>query len=123
MSIKFLKKFWFQNPHKVIAIKLSSNSYDGLNAKLSLNRPKDRGEPTVNVFTNKDNLLIMQGKVTQRGGKVDSQPSPILDGVQFETCLKIKHKGGQVFRGKDYLELIGVKTANTFYCVQFVLLF
>ena len=60
------------NPHKVIAIKLSSNTPDGLNAKLSLNRPKDRGEPTVNVFTNKDNLLIMQGKVTQRGGKVDA---------------------------------------------------
>ena len=47
-------------------------------------------------------------------GKVDSPDTPILNGVKFETCLKIKHKGGQIFRGKDYLELIGVKTATLF---------
>ena len=102
------------NPDKVIAIKLTSNAPGGLNAKLRLDRPKDQGESTVNVLTNKDNLLIMQGEVTQRGGKFNSKLTPILDGVQFETCLKIKHKGGQVFRGKDYLDLTGVKTATLF---------
>jgi alpha-L-fucosidase 2 len=59
----------------------------------------------------------MQGMVTQRNAMFDSKPAPILEGVAFETCLKIEHEGGTVEKGGDFLELKNVKKA-TFYLVS-----
>lgn len=108
----FNQEVFVSKPHKAIVIQITTNSPKGIHAKIRLNRPKDEGVPTVNVFTTPDNLLIMQGEVTQRGGKFNSLPAPLLHGVKFETCLNIKHEGGSIARRTNYLELKGVKKAT-----------
>lgn len=111
------QKVFVSFPHRAIVIELSSESEEGLNAKVRLTRPKDHRAPTVTVQTNDEGHLIMQGMVTQRGGQFNSEEAPILEGVKFETCLKIENNGGEVARGADYLELKKVKKA-TFYIVS-----
>lgn len=101
-------------PHKAIIIELTSEAPEGINAKLYLSRPKDKGFETAKVLTTDDNLLLMQGEVTQRGGEFNSEPAPILNGVKFETCLKIDNKGGLVKRGEDYLDLKNVTNATIY---------
>ncbi|MCK5137805.1 MAG: glycoside hydrolase family 95 protein [Bacteroidales bacterium] len=111
------EKVFVSHPHRSILIEFTSQADDGLNGKVSLSRPEDSGYPTVSVKTEGDKLLIMQGEVTQRNGVFDSKPAPVLEGVKFETCLKVDNVGGEVLRGKDYLELRNVKKA-TFYLVS-----
>ena len=106
------EEIFVSNPHKAIIIELTSEAPEGLNAKLRLSRPEDKGFKTAKVFTSDDNMLMMQGEVTQRGGKFDSKDYPILEGVKFETSLKIIHEGGTILRGEDFLELKNVKKAN-----------
>jgi len=108
------EKIFASNPHKAIIIELTSDAPEGLNAKIRLSRPKDNGFETANVFTTDENLLLMQGEVTQRGGVFNSEPTPILDGVKFETCLKINHDGGIVQRGEDFFDLKNVKKATIY---------
>ncbi len=79
-----------------------------------LSRPDDEGEPTVNVKTNERKQLVMQGMVTQRAGMFNSEPAPILEGVAFETRLKIVHHGGEVQSGDNFLELKKVKRATIY---------
>ena len=109
----FTEKILVSHPDKVIAIKLISKSEDGLNAKLRLTRPEDDGHPTVKTVAI-DDMLIMQGEVTQRQGYFNSEPYPILEGVRFETCLKVNHEGGKVIMESDYLELKNVKEATLY---------
>ena len=66
------------------------------------------------MFTAADNLLFMQGEVTQRGGTFNSEDAPLTKGVKFETRLKINNKGGIIQQNKDYLELKNVKEATFF---------
>ncbi|MDX2429521.1 MAG: glycoside hydrolase family 95 protein, partial [Bacteroides sp.] len=108
------EKVFVSFPHRAIVIEFSSEAEEGLNGKLRLSRPDDHGYPTARVYTTEDNLLMMQGMVTQRGGQIDSEPTPILEGVKFETSLKIKNKGGEVKRGGDYLELKNVEKATIY---------
>jgi len=105
------EKILVSHPHQAIVLEIISEAKEGLNGKVQLSRPDDEGHPTVTVTTNEEGLLIMQGEVTQRSGMFFSKPFPILDGVKFETCLKIDHKGGKIVRGEDYLELKKVKKA------------
>ncbi|WP_223548072.1 glycoside hydrolase N-terminal domain-containing protein [Aestuariivivens sp. NBU2969] len=109
----FTEKILVSHPDKVIAIKLISQSEDGLNAKLRLTRPDDDGHPTVKTVAI-DDMLVMQGEVTQRQGYFNSEPYPILEGVRFETCLKVNHEGGKVIMESDYLELKNVKQATLY---------
>ena len=51
----------------------------------------------------------MDGEVTQRKCAFDSKPNPILEGVQFQTIVKLNHHGGTVTSVDDGLELSGVK--------------
>lgn len=111
------EKIFVSHPHDAIIIEIESQSENGLNGKVRLTRPEDNGFPTANTKTTEDNLLIMQGEVTQRDGKFDSKPDPILNGVKFETCLKINNGGGEILKGDNYLELKNVKKA-TFYLVS-----
>ncbi|MEN8186837.1 MAG: glycoside hydrolase family 95 protein [Bacteroidota bacterium] len=111
------EKVFVSHPHRAIIIEITSEAKHGLNGKIRLNRPEDEGYPTAITKTNENNLLFMQGEVTQRGGKFDSKPVPILEGVKFETCLKINNVGGEILRGEDYLELKNVEKA-TFYLVS-----
>ncbi len=108
------EQVFVSHPHKAIIIELISEAPEGLNAKLRLSRPKDNGFETAKTFTTDDNHLLMQGEVTQRGGKFNSKPFPILEGVKFETSLKINNQGGIVQRGQDYLELKNVKKATLY---------
>jgi len=111
------EKVFVSNPHNAIIIEISSEAEYGLNGNVRLSRPEDNGFATAKTRTNNENYLIMHGEVTQREGKFDSKPAPILNGVKFETCLKINNEGGDVIRGEDYLELKNV-TKATFYLVS-----
>jgi len=111
------QKVIVSHPHRAILIEVISEAKDGLNGKVRLTRPYDNGYPTVKTSTNAENWLIMQGEVTQRDGVFDNQAAPIIEGVKFETCLKIDNEGGEIQRGDDYLELKNVKKA-TFYLVS-----
>jgi alpha-L-fucosidase 2 len=108
------QKVFVSHPHQAIVIELSSEAEEGLNGKVVLSRPEDQGHPTASTKVNEDNLLVMQGMVTQRGGKFNSEPAPILEGVKFETCLKIENDGGEVQSGTDFLALKNVKRATIF---------
>ena len=111
------EKVFVSHPHRAIVIEFTSEAEAGINGKVKLSRPEDHGFPTATIQTNEDGLLVMQGMVTQRGGQFNSEPAPILEGVKFETCLKIENSGGEVARGSDYLELKNVEKA-TFYLVS-----
>ena len=108
------EKIFVSHPHKVIAVEFTSEAEGGLNGKVILSRPDDKGFPTAASSTTDDNLLVMRGEVTQRGGVINSQPYPITEGVKFETCLKIMNEGGEVLRGDDYLELKNVRKATLY---------
>jgi alpha-L-fucosidase 2 len=68
----------------------------------------------VSITTDENGFLLMRGEVTQRSAMVDSELAPILEGVKFETCLKINNEGGVVVKGVDYLELKNVKKATLY---------
>ncbi|BAX82388.1 glycoside hydrolase family 95 protein [Labilibaculum antarcticum] len=108
------EQVFVSHPHKAIIIQLTSEAPEGLNAKLRLSRPNDNGFKTAKTLTTNDGLLLMQGEVTQRGGEFNSKSAPILEGVQFETRLKINNEGGIVQKGEDYLELKKVKKATLY---------
>lgn len=108
------ENIFVSNPHKAIVIELTSEAEHGLNGKIKLSRPEDQDSPTATTFTTPENLLVMQGEVTQRTGEFDSKPTPILNGVKFETCLKINNEGGQIETGKDFIELKNVKKATIY---------
>ena len=106
------QKVFVSHPHRAIVIELSSEAKEGLNAKVRLSRPKDHGTPTVTVHTSDEGHLVMEGMVTQRGGKFDSEKAPILEGVKFETLLRIDHSGGEIIQGKDFLKMKKVAKAT-----------
>jgi alpha-L-fucosidase 2 len=106
------KKVFVSFPHQAIIIELNSEAKKGLNARIQLKRPRDHGVETAKVYTSDEGLLVMEGMVTQRGGKFNSEDAPILEGVKFETCLKITNEGGEIVRGKDFLNLKNVNKAT-----------
>ncbi len=108
------QRVYASHPHQAIVVELTSESEKGLNGKIWLTRPEDGDHPTAVVVAEEDNLLVMRGEVTQRGGIIDSKPAPILEGVKFETRLKVKNHNGQVAMGEGYLELSNVHQATIF---------
>ncbi|MEN8121642.1 MAG: glycoside hydrolase N-terminal domain-containing protein [Bacteroidota bacterium] len=109
------EKVFVSHPHRAIFIEFKTEAEDGLNGKVILSRPKDKGHPTVSVKTTGERTLVMQGEVTQRNAKFNGKSAPILEGVKFETLLKIENKGGEIIRGADFLELKNVKKAT--FCI------
>lgn len=114
---KISEQVFVSNPGRAIIIKINSASSNGLNGKILLTRPEDEGFPTVSVSSAKGNRLIMEGEVTQRAGYFDSSPYPILEGVKFQTVLKVRSEDGEIMEGDDYLELKNVKNA-VFYIIS-----
>ena len=108
------QRVFASNPHQVIVVELSSESAEGLNGRIWLERPEDAGDPTAVTVAEANDLLVMRGEVTQRGGVIDSKPAPILDGVRFETCLKVSNQGGQVKSGDGHLEFVNVRQATLY---------
>lgn len=106
------EKAFVSNPDNAMIIIIESEAPDGLNGSVQLSRPDDEGVPTASTKTTSDDLLIMEGMVTQRSGAFDSKPVPILEGVKFETRLKIINEGGEVIKGEDFLELKNVRKAS-----------
>jgi len=111
------EEVFVSHPHQAIIIEFSSSAEGGLNGKVRLTRPEDEGYPTVNVSTSGEDLLIMQGEIIQRTGMFNSEPAPILEGVKFETWVKINNEGGEIISGEDFLELKNAKKA-LFYMVS-----
>ena len=95
-------------PDQTIIINLESDHPQGLNGTLQLKRPKDEGYETAQTYS-KDGSLIMEGEVTQRKGTFDSKPSPILEGVKFQTILLPKHQGGTITAQDQQLEFKGIQ--------------
>ncbi|WP_242158866.1 glycosyl hydrolase family 95 catalytic domain-containing protein [Aestuariivivens sediminis] len=110
----FTEKIFVSNPKSVIAVELTTQSQEGLRARLRLSRPDDDGFPTAKTFTRGQTQLVMQGEVTQRKGFFNSEPYPILNGVQFETCLHVTHEGGDLVKGSDFIDLSGVRKATLY---------
>lgn len=106
------EKIFVSNPDKAIIIEFSTTSKDGLNGKIRLDRPKDNGFSTAKTFVGGENELIMQGEVTQRNAKFNSEDAPILSGVKFETLLKIENESGSIIQGTDFLEFKNVQKAT-----------
>ena len=105
------------HPARAVIIRFASEAKNGLNGKIRLTRPEDDGFPTTTTTTEGSNLLVMRGEVTQRDAVFNSESAPILHGVKFETLLRVKNQGGEVFTEEDYLVLKNVKEA-IFYLVS-----
>ena len=108
------EKVFASAPDNVLVIELNTNSKEGINLNLRLDRPKDKGEETVKITSISQNEIAMSGMVTQLGGIKESKPFPINYGVQFETRLKVKNNGGTVTSKDGRLELKGVKNATIY---------
>jgi alpha-L-fucosidase 2 len=108
---KVSRRMFASHPHQVIVVEITTENEQGLNGRIRLERPEDMGIPTAVTTAEADDLLVMRGEVTQRGGVFDSRPAPIREGVRFETCLKVRHEGGSVSGGNGYLELQNVRNA------------
>ena len=93
---------------QVIVVALKSAHPRGLNGRLSLQRPQDEGVPTARTSTSEGDL-ILEGEITQRKGRFNSQLAPITDGVRFQTRIKTKHTGGTVTAIDKSITLDGVQ--------------
>ena len=98
----------------VLVIKISTTNPEGLNYKLKLSRPEDKGHPTVLVSTPANNMIKMTGMVTQYGGVVNSIPIVIDHGVKFETLLQVQNSSGTVKTVPGGLSLENVKDATIY---------
>ena len=102
------QKVFASKPHQGIFIIIESDHPKGLNGHVFLDRPKDDGVPTVNVFAKNDKSLIMDGEITQRKGKFDSKPYPIQSGVKFQTLLNLINSGGEIKSSKNKIKFSNV---------------
>ncbi|NLP56904.1 glycoside hydrolase N-terminal domain-containing protein [Lutibacter sp. B1] len=98
----------------VLVIKLTTENPKGLNCNLKLSRPDDNGHSTVTVSTPSNNLIKMEGMVTQYGGMKDSKPVQIDYGVKFETVLQVKNTSGSIVAKNNSLFLKNVTDATFF---------
>lgn len=108
---QFTEKIFASHVDDALIISLETTAEKGLDFDIRLSRPKDQDIPTVQVTTDNNNELIMDGMVTQRGGIVENKPYPMEDGVKFQTRLKATSQGGTISASDRHLELRGVKSA------------
>lgn len=105
------QKVYVSHPHRAMVIELSSDLPEGFSGHIELKRPEDGGFPTASTQVDKNLTLVMQGEVTQREAQFRSKPAPILNGVRFETCLKVVNVDGEVLAGEGSLEMKNVSKA------------
>ncbi|HSR59231.1 MAG TPA: glycoside hydrolase family 95 protein [Robiginitalea sp.] len=99
------------HPDQVLVVHLTTQNPEGLNVRIRLTRPDDRGRPTVTVRA-AGGRLSMQGEVTQYGGAKFSKPFPLDHGVRFDAVLLPRIRGGQVRTLPEALELQNVQEAT-----------
>jgi alpha-L-fucosidase 2 len=102
------QKVFASYPDQALIIQIQSTAKNGLNGKIRLSRPMDKGHPTVRVYA-EHNQLVMAGEVTQRNGWFDSKGIEILHGVKFQTRLLAKNEGGSIQFLDDHIELQNVQ--------------
>jgi len=110
----YTQKTFCSAPDDVLMIQLETSDINGMNFTLNLQRPDDHDHPTVEVENPSVNEISMKGMVTQYGGKKESAPLPILNGVKFETRLKVKLDSGTVTPINGTLEIKGAKKATLY---------
>ena len=98
----------------VLVVKISTNNPNGLNYDLKLSRPGDKGHKTVVVSTPTNNIIKMNGMVTQYEGMVHSIPVEVDHGVKFETILQVQNNSGTIQPIVGGLSLENVKDATIF---------
>lgn len=105
-----------------LLIRLKTNHPKGFRGKIMLSRPEDEGFPTVKVTTLNNRTLDMSGMVTQRKGKIDSKPYPLLHGVKFRTLLSAESAEDKISTNGSELLVNGAKeivlkliTATSYY--------
>lgn len=92
-----------------LLIRLKTNHPKGFRGKIMLSRPDDEGFPTAKVVTLNNRTLDMSGMVTQRKGKIDSKPYPLLHGVQFRTLLSAESDEDKISANGSELQVNGAK--------------
>ncbi|WP_417362152.1 glycosyl hydrolase family 95 catalytic domain-containing protein [Galbibacter sp.] len=108
---QFTEKIIASQPDDALIIQLETTAEKGLDFDIKLSRPLDQGTPTVSVEALHNDQLIMNGMVTQLGGKVENKAVPMKQGVKFQTRLKAIAQDGTVQAADGFLELRGVKKA------------
>ncbi|WP_255083969.1 glycosyl hydrolase family 95 catalytic domain-containing protein [Zhouia amylolytica] len=111
---KVVEKVFASRPDNTMVVHLETDAEEGLDFNLRLDRPKDKGRPTVTVSNPANNEISMKGVVTQFGGKKFSNAFPIDYGVKFETRLKVLNESGSVSAENGKLKLKGVRKATLF---------
>jgi alpha-L-fucosidase 2 len=96
-------------PDQAILIRLHTTHPQGFRGVIRMDRPTDQNHPTAETIALHDNLLQMKGMVTQRDGKIDSKPSPILDGVKFQVLLLAQNQDGEIKGSAEGLKVNGPK--------------
>ncbi len=99
------------HPDQVLVVHYKTEDPEGLNLRLRINRPEDRGHPTARTEVWEDRL-VMNGEVTQYGGARYSEPFPIDHGVRFEAVLLPRIRGGSIEKGPDGIRLKQVREAT-----------
>ncbi|GHA27877.1 alpha/beta hydrolase [Salinimicrobium marinum] len=114
---KVSQEIFSSAPNDVLVVRIKTENPEGMDFKLSLSRPKDQGHPTVKVSSPKQNMLKMEGMITQYGGARNSEPVEIDYGVSFETILKAESTPGTVTSGGDTMTFENVQE-TTLYIVS-----
>jgi alpha-L-fucosidase 2 len=104
---KITERVFVSHPHNVLVIEMKAEKKGIINAKIRLSRPDDNGVKTVNIKA-KNDLLYMDGEITQQQAVFRSKPYPINFGVKFETVVKVDNFGGSVIQGDNFLLLKNV---------------
>ncbi|MBN2416679.1 glycoside hydrolase family 95 protein, partial [bacterium] len=108
----FSERVFASRPDQAIVIELATADPRGLNCGIALSRPPDHGHATAVVSAESDDMLVMDGMVTQYGGKRDSRPLSIEQGVRFQTRLQVIHDGGTCTARDSTLLLEGAAGAR-----------
>lgn len=110
----YTQKVFTSKPDDALVIELTTTNSSGMDFSLKMDRPKDKGRPTVITNNPSGNEISMKGIVTQFGGKRNSKPFPLDYGVKFESRLKVKNESGSVTADKGQLVLKDVMKATIY---------
>lgn len=92
-----------------LLIRLKTDHPKGFRGKIMLSRPEDEGFPTVKVSALNNHTLDMSGMITQRKGKIDSKPYPLLEGVKFRTLLSVESDENKISANGSELLVNGAR--------------
>ncbi|WP_339876476.1 glycoside hydrolase family 95 protein [uncultured Algoriphagus sp.] len=96
-------------PDDALIIRFKTDHPKGFNGKITMNRPEDNGFATAKTIALNQSQLEMSGKITQRGGHLDSKPIEILNGVEFQTLLFAQNQSGEISTSDSTLIVSGVQ--------------